>query len=82
MTAADLNRRLMSPEARRSAETHCPHCGTKIVPQHHRPGGSEVPHCECGTGCGEFPQSTRCEEREADQVFEKPIFIWAQKETK
>lgn len=82
MTEATLDRKLDGLEARSSAEARCPHFGSKIVTVRHGAGGNGFPHYECGTGYMGFPQSACCEEREDNQVFEKPIFIWAQEETK
>jgi hypothetical protein len=67
MTEKQLNEKLVDPEARKNAETHCPHCGAKIVPQQHRAGGGDFPQYECGTTSGGFPQSPKCKKQENPQ---------------
>jgi len=51
MTALEL-----TPEERKRAETNCPHCRAKIVPQL----GNGFKHYECGTGYMGYPKSSNC----------------------
>lgn len=57
MTALEL-----TPEERKRAETNCPYCRAKIIPQwqRHANGTVFVQYYECGTGHLGYPQGAKC----------------------